>query len=79
RLAVGAPGDSGFSGGGLDRGAAFLFAFAGATLESPTLEAVIGSGYIGSTALPVVGLYDGTRFGSAIALDTTRLIVGAAG
>jgi filamentous hemagglutinin family protein len=79
RLAVGAPGDSGFSGGGLDRGAAFLFAFVGATLESPTLEAVIGSGYIGSTALPVVGLYDGTRFGSAIALDTTRLIVGAAG
>ncbi|MFZ5663778.1 MAG: MBG domain-containing protein [Pseudomonadota bacterium] len=79
RLAVGAPGDSGSSGGGLDRGAAFLFAFAGAALESPTLEAVIGSGYIGPSALPVVGLFDGTRFGSAITLESNRLIIGAAG
>jgi filamentous hemagglutinin family protein len=79
RLVVGAPGDSAFSGGGIDRGAAFLFSFGSSNLESPALDAVIGSGYIGSTDLPIVGLQDLARFGSSVTLEATRLIVGASG
>jgi filamentous hemagglutinin family protein len=79
RLAVGVPGDDGAGNALADSGAVYLFTFATADFASPVLEAVLGSGYTGGKNLGVSGLTAGAAFGASVALDGTRLAVGAPG
>jgi filamentous hemagglutinin family protein len=79
QLVVGAAGDTGFSGNGIDWGAAFLFTFSSATLESPNLESIIGPGYLGTGDISVLGLVDGANFGAGVSLNQGRIVIGAPG
>ncbi|PXW78110.1 filamentous hemagglutinin family protein, partial [Blastomonas natatoria] len=78
RLAIGASGDSGASGGGFSLGAVYLLSFADTAFSAPVLEATLGSGYVGGKNVSVP-LSFGSRFGAALALDGNRLAVGAPG
>ncbi|MFL0796619.1 MAG: filamentous hemagglutinin N-terminal domain-containing protein [Cellvibrionaceae bacterium] len=77
-LAVGAPGDDGSGDAATDTGAVYLYTFASTDLESPTLSAVIGSGYTGGNNVNQ-SLDNGDALGSSVALDGTHLAVGVTG
>ncbi len=77
-LAVGAPGDDGSGDADTDTGTVYLYTFANADLESPSLSAVIGSGYTGGNNINQT-LDDSDAFGASVALDGTHLAVGATG
>jgi filamentous hemagglutinin family protein len=80
RLAVGSPGDSGSAGGRFNAGAVYLLTFGDATLTAPVERGLIGAGYAGvNTSLSVVGLDADDNFGSGVAIDQGRLVVGAPG
>jgi filamentous hemagglutinin family protein len=76
RLAVGAQFDDGAANDVTDAGAAYLFGFADSVFGGPVLEAIIGQGYAGTKDISLE-LGAGDFFGSGIALDGTRLAVGA--
>ena len=76
RLAVGAPGDDGATGGTGNAGAVYLFSFSDLAFNGGILEGVIGNGYTGGKNVDV-GLDSNDFFGSSVSLDGTRLAVGA--
>ncbi|WP_033925607.1 MBG domain-containing protein [Sphingomonas sp. 35-24ZXX] len=76
RLAVGAPGDDGFGNGLPDPGAVYLFSFADESFGGAVREATIGSGYTGGKTIAVpLDVFD--LFGTSVALDGNRMVVGA--
>ena len=79
RMAVGAPGDDGRLSDATDAGAVYLFTFGAADLSGGRLEAVLGKGYFGGKNRNTTNTGAGDRFGSAVALDANRLVVGAPG
>ncbi|WAC23209.1 MBG domain-containing protein [Blastomonas sp. SL216] len=80
RLAIGSPGDAGSAGGRPNVGAVYLFTFADSSLTTATESGRIGAGYGGAlNLLSIVGLDDGDNFGSGVAIDQGRLVIGAAG
>ena len=76
RLAVGTPGDDGNSNVAADVGAVRLYSVP-AALTGATLIGKIGAGYSGGSDIDPDGLSAGDSLGSAVALDSTRLAVGA--
>ncbi len=88
RLAVGAPSDEGFVNACTSCGAVKLFSFSDASFSDATLEATVGVGYEEAKNIDIqdtsfkssglsVALENGDNFGNAVALDDTRLAVGA--
>ncbi|MGQ2945516.1 MBG domain-containing protein [Blastomonas fulva] len=76
QLAIGAPGDDGDSGSATDAGAVYLVSFADAAFNSPLVEGIIGSGYLGSKDFNVPGFSE-DRLGDSVSLNGNRLAVGA--
>lgn len=90
RLAVGAPDDVGFGDSCQGCGAVYLFEFAssGSFSTAGMTTGIIGGGYTGSRSLNMSGILDpfnpvtfagGDFFGSSVAFDQNRLIIGATG
>ena len=79
RVAIGAPGDDARFGNLQDAGAVYLFTFDVADLSGGRLEAIVGRGYVGGKNFQPLNLGAGDRFGTALALDDNRLVVGAPG
>lgn len=78
RLAIGAIGDDGASNGCSDCGAAYIFSFAGMSLNGGTLDGRIGDGYSGGNNFNLSGsLGSNDWFGWAVSLDGTRLAISA--
>lgn len=78
RLAVGAPGDDGFTNDRGDAGAVHLFSFSDGDFSGATFQASIGFGYSGGNNIALeLGWAD--NFGTAVAFnaDATLLAVGA--
>ncbi|MEW5819090.1 MAG: MBG domain-containing protein, partial [Cyanobacteriota bacterium] len=76
RLAVGAPGDDGFTGLVTDSGAVYLYSFTSANFAGCNLEAIIGDSYGGVKDISqTLDIQD--AFGSGIALYGNSLAVGA--
>ncbi|WP_017672113.1 MBG domain-containing protein, partial [Blastomonas sp. AAP53] len=78
-LAVGARGDDGLFNDRLQAGAVYLFSFLDTDFSSPNLSATVGAGYAQSGNLSVIGLASADAFGSSVAIDQGRLVVGASG
>lgn len=80
RLAIGAPGDDGFSNDRSEAGAVYLYGFSDGNYGGASLMSTLGYGYSGGKNLDV-SLDWGDNFGSALAFDATgtRLAVGAQG
>ncbi len=76
QLAIGAPGDDGDSGSATDAGAVYLVSFADAAFNSPLVEGIIGSGYLGTKDFDVPGFSE-DRLGDSVSLGGNRLAVGA--
>jgi len=76
QLAIGAPGDDGDSGSATDAGAVYLVSFADAAFNSPLVEGIIGSGYLGTKDFNVPGFSE-DRLGDSVSLNGNRLAVGA--
>ncbi len=79
RVAIGTPGDDARFGNLQDAGAVYLFTFDVADLSGGRLEAIVGRGYVGGKNFQPLNLGAGDRFGTALALDGNRLVVGAPG
>ena len=81
RLAVGAPGDSGFGDVANASGAVYLFGFSGSSFSGGSLLATIGKGYAGGNNYNLATLEAGDAFGISVALNAAgdRLAVGAYG
>ncbi len=79
RVAIGAPGDDARFGNLQDAGAVYLFTFDEADLSGGRLEAIVGRGYVGGKNFQPLNVGAGDRFGTALALDGNRLVVGAPG
>lgn len=80
RLAVGAWLDDGATNQTNNAGAVYLFEFADAAFGSPSLTATIGAGYGSGKDIDLTGVVDrDDYFGRSVALDGTRLVVGATG
>ena len=80
RLAVGALGDDGATDVLNGVGAIYLFSFSDALFSDALIEGVIGSGYTGGKNIDLsanIGTSD--WFGTSVALDGSRLVVGAPG
>ena len=82
RLAVGADGDDAAGNPpALERetGAVYLFTFADSLFQGGALQAIVGLGFDAGGNDLDIALDDFDRFGSSVALDGTRLVVGALG
>ncbi len=80
QLAVGAPGDDISIDEGNNDGAVYLFTFADTSFTTPTLQAIVGSGYTGNGGKDInieTEIGEADEFGSAVSLDSNRLAVGA--
>ncbi len=78
-LIVGAPGDNGFNDDLIFGGAVYAFGFTDLAFDSPTLNNVIGSGYTESQDTDIANIGDLDGFGSSVAFDGRRLVIGATG
>jgi len=80
-LAVGAAQDDGFGIGSNNNnwGATYLISFADTLFNTPTLQGIIGKGYIGAKDIDMTSALATTSdiFGNAVSLDGNRLAVGA--
>ncbi|GGB52149.1 MBG domain-containing protein [Blastomonas aquatica] len=77
RLAVGAPQDDGLANAVTNSGAVYLFTFSDAFFSGGTLQGRIGADYVGANDLSLGNINTGDAFGASLALDGTRLAVGA--
>ncbi|MDM7955961.1 MBG domain-containing protein [Blastomonas sp.] len=79
-LAVGSRGDRGILEDGPNAGAVYLLNFGDTDFSAPLLWGIVGAGYSGTDSnLSITGLAPGDSFGSSVALDAGRLVVGAPG
>jgi len=76
-IAIGVESDDGFSNAAVDTGAVYLFSFTDSSFNGGTQEAIIGSGYTGAKNINMPGLELNDKFGSGVALDGTKLAIGA--
>ena len=77
RLAVGATYDDGANNTVADSGAVYLFEFADLSFNTPSLNAIIGSGYTGGNNVDLSGMLDAYDNLGNVSLDGTRLAIGS--
>ncbi len=77
-LAVGAKGDDGFGNGRTDAGAVYLFSFTDSAFSGGQLESTVGYNYTGGKNINTSSIVEsGDYLGASVALDGTRLAIGA--
>ncbi|MGE3320404.1 MAG: YDG domain-containing protein [Candidatus Berkiella sp.] len=76
RLAVGAAVGDGFGNGLTNSGEVYLFSFSDSAFSNATLEAMIGSSYVGAKDIAIADMSN-DQFGYSVSLDGNRLAVGA--